>query len=148
MLLDIYPYLVFNGQGEEAFHFYKDVLGAQDVGMTKFKDMPVSPEDQPLPPEAAELVMNAQLQLSNGSYLMISDTFPGYPYAKGNNVTITVTFDNLEETKAVFDKLAAGGTVNMELQETFWSPLYGNLTDKYGVGWQLSTEADEMPLTE
>lgn len=39
--------------------------------------------------------------------------------------------------------LKENGHIEMELQETFWSPLYGNVTDKYGVQWQLSTEPEE-----
>lgn len=148
MLLDSYPYLIFDGEAEEAFHFYAEVLDAEDIGVTKFKDMPLTPEDDPIPEEAQDLVMNAALQLPNGSLLMFSDTFPGMPYQKGNNVSITLVYDNLDETKRVFEKLAAGGTVSMELQETFWSPLYGNLTDKYGVEWQLSTSDEELPEIE
>ncbi|HJB22713.1 MAG TPA: VOC family protein [Candidatus Jeotgalibaca pullicola] len=145
MLLDAYPYLIFDGEAQEAFDFYAEVLNAENLGLTKFKDMPAVPDSQPLSDEAQNLVMNATLQLPNGSYLMFSDTFPGMPYSKGNNVSITLVYDTLEETKATFDKLAEGGEIQMELQETFWSPLYGNLTDKFGVEWQLSTEEEETP---
>lgn len=148
MLLDAYPYLIFDGEAEVAFEFYADVLQAEKQGVSKFKDMILGPDDPPIPEEAEERVMNASLQLPNGSYLMFSDTFPGMPYQKGNNVSITLVYDTIEETKLVFDKLSEGGTINMELQETFWSPLYGNLTDKFGVEWQLSTDEAETPAGE
>ncbi|MBK1811162.1 VOC family protein [Clostridium sp. YIM B02505] len=46
----------------------------------------------------------------------------------------------MEEVKSCYDKLKEGGTVDMELQETFWSKSYGTLTDKFGILWQLSYE--------
>lgn len=148
MLLDVYPYLIFDGEAEAAYDFYATVLQAEKQGVSKFRDMPMNQDEPSLPEEAMDRVMNASLQLPNGGYLMFSDTFPGMPYQKGNNVSITLVFDTIEETKLIFDKLAAGGTVSMELQETFWSPLYGNLTDKFGVEWQLSTDESETPAAE
>lgn len=148
MLLDTVPYLIFDGQAEEAFHFYADVLQAEDLGLTKFRDAPADPNEPALPEGAENRVMNATLQLPNGSLLMFSDTFPGMPYQKGNNVSLTLVFDNMNETKTTFDKLADGGTISMELQETFWSPLYGNFVDKFGVEWQVSTAIDEANTTE
>ncbi len=40
----------------------------------------------------------------------------------------------------MFAKLAEGGKIKMELQETFWTPLYGSVTDSFGVDWQISVE--------
>ena len=76
---------------------------------------------------------------------MISDVPPGMgmpPFQTGNNMSVTVLFDDIEEARGVFNKLADGGTISMELQETFWSPLYGSLTDKFGIDWQISVEGE------
>jgi PhnB protein len=91
------------------------------------------------PENVKNLVLNAQLQVG-GFNLMLSDTFPGNPYQVGDQVSIAVLFDNPETTKEVYEKLKEGGKVIMELQQTFWSPSYGQLTDKFGVTWQLSTD--------
>ena len=48
--------------------------------------------------------------------------------------------------KSLFHKLKEGGTVGMELQETFWSKCYGSLTDKFGIGWQFSYDNGEMGM--
>lgn len=144
MLIDSYPYLVFEGRAEEAITFYATVLDADILDISKFSDIPEDPENEPVPEAAKSLVMNATLQLPNGSYIMFSDTFPGMPYVAGNNVSVTLVFDNVEETRDVFDKLKVGGKVNMELQETFWSPLYGQMSDKFGVEWMISTLAVDM----
>lgn len=36
-----------------------------------------------------------------------------------------------------FNALADGGTVDMPLAKTFWSPRYGMVTDRFGVGWMV-----------
>ncbi|EIM06946.1 protein PhnB [Planococcus antarcticus DSM 14505] len=76
---------------------------------------------------------------------MISDVPPGMgmpSFQKGNNMSVTVLFDEIEEAQTVFNKLSEGGKVSMELQETFWSPLYGSLTDRFGIEWQVSVEGE------
>ena len=69
---------------------------------------------------------------------MFSDVFPGMPFVKGNNISLAIVSKNIEEIKYLFNKLKEGGTVAMELQETFWSKCYGHLTDKFGIGWQFN----------
>jgi PhnB protein len=138
MVTGIVPYLVTNGNGQEAVKFYQHALGAEVTSMQTFGDMPPSPE-HPIPEEAKDRVMNAQLKIGNAS-LMLSDTFPGQPYQLGSQVTIALLVSEASEAKEIFDKLQDGGKVTMPLQETFWSPAYGQITDKFGIEWQVSTE--------
>lgn len=138
MILGIHPYLVLNGNGQEAVKFYEDALEAKVLSLQTFGDMPANPE-YPTPPEAKDRVLNAHLKIGN-SDLMLSDTFPGMSYAIGDQVTIAVMINNIDKTKEVFEKLQDGGKVTMPLQETFWSPSYGQVTDKFGISWQVSTE--------
>ena len=53
---------------------------------------------------------------------------------------MTLTYNDVEEARTVFNRLAEGGSIGMQLQQTFWSPLYGSLTDRYGVEWQISVD--------
>lgn len=141
MITGLNPYLVMNGNGQEAVKFYEEVLGAKIQSLQTFGDMPDNPE-YPTPPEAKDRVLHAHLKIGDFDVLM-SDTHPGHPYQLGEQVSIALIIDDAEQTKEIFDKLAAGGKVDMPLQETFWSPLYGNVTDKFGVTWQISTESTE-----
>jgi PhnB protein len=138
MITGIVPYLVTNGNGQEAVKFYQEALGAEVVSLQTFGDMPANPE-YPLPEEAKNRVLNAQMTIGD-SKLMLSDTFPGHPFQLGSQVTIALMVDNPSEAKTIFEKLQAGGKVTMPLQETFWSPAYGQVTDQFGVEWQVSTE--------
>ncbi|MDA0175573.1 VOC family protein, partial [Solirubrobacter taibaiensis] len=76
--------------------------------------------------------------------LMISDTFPGQGHAIGSQVTIAIQISNAEKAKEVFDKLQEGGEVIMPLQETFWSPAYGQVKDKFNIEWQVTTSTTEQ----
>lgn len=74
---------------------------------------------------------------------MFSDVFPGMPFVEGNNISLTIISTNMDEIKALFNKLKDGGTVGMDLQETFWSKCYGNITDKFGIQWQFSHDSGQ-----
>jgi PhnB protein len=54
-----------------------------------------------------------------------------------------VEFDSEDELRRVFDALSAGGTVNMPVNKTFWGAVYGDLVDRFGIGWGLDYELPE-----
>lgn len=143
MITKLFPYLNFDGQGQEAVHFYTDVLNGELIGLMTYGDAN-SNDMGGMPEEARDMVMNAQIMLKNKDYLMISDVPPGMgmSYQKGNSVSMTLTLDNQEEARTIFGKLADGGMVSMDLQETFWSPLYGSCIDRFGIEWQISVDPE------
>jgi len=128
--------LSFNGNTREAVEFYAEVFGIEKTHFMTFGETPPHP-DYPLPEEAKNLVMLSRLNI-DGSNVMFSDVFPGSPFIAGNNISLSLVNADMDGIKAAFDKLKVGGTVVMELQETFWSKLYGGLTDKFGITWQFS----------
>ncbi|MEH6890561.1 VOC family protein [Bacillus sp. JJ864] len=142
MILGINPYLVTNGDGQEAVKFYEHALDAKVVSLQTFGDMPENPEFK-VPAEAKDRVLHAHLKIGNTD-LMISDTFPGQPQQVGSQVSIAIHIQNAEKSQEVFEKLQDGGQVIMPLQETFWSPSYGQVKDKFGVEWQVSTQGANM----
>ena len=48
-----------------------------------------------------------------------------------------LNYDTPEEVRLAFDKLAEGGKVVEALAPQFWSSLYGYVTDRFGVSWQV-----------
>lgn len=144
MIIKLFPYLNFEGNGQEAAHFYTDVLGGELVGIMTYGEAQEA-DSEGMPDEVKNMVMNAQIDMKNGDTVMISDVPLGMgmpPFQKENNMSVTVLFDEFEEARTVFNKLSEGGKVSMELQETFWSSLYGSLTDKFGIDWQVSVEGE------
>jgi PhnB protein len=134
--MPITVYLIFNGNCREALEFYAQVFGSEKPQIMSFGDAPPDLNNN-LPEEAKNLVMHAELSIS-GSKVMFSDTYPGMPFTAGNNISLTVISKDMDEIRSWFNKLKEGGTVEMDLQQTFWSKLYGSLTDKFGIPWQLS----------
>ncbi|WP_312471946.1 VOC family protein [Neobacillus sp.] len=144
MTLRLIPYLVMNGNAKEAIQFYGKALDAQVLFSQSFGEMPENPEF-PLPSEAKDLVSHATLKVGE-TELMFSDTFPGQPHQSGNQVTICISTDDAEKAHKFFDALKEGGKVDIPLQETFFSPAYGSVTDKFGITFQIFTEGQQMNL--
>lgn len=140
-LMSLNVYLVLNGNCREAVEFYAKVFDTETPQIMSFADSPPNPE-YPLPEEAKNLVMHARLTI-NGSTVMFSDTFPGTPFTVGNNINLSIISQSKDEIATYFHRLKEGGSVDMELQETFWSKCYGQVTDKFGIPWQLSYESEE-----
>jgi PhnB protein len=138
MTVRLIPYLVMDGNAKEAIKFYETALDAQVLFSQSFGEMPENPEF-PLPAEAKDRVGHATIKVGE-TELMFSDTFPGQPHQTGNQVTICLTTDNPDQAHKFFEALQQGGKVEMPLQETFFSPAYGSLTDKFGVTFQIFTE--------
>lgn len=141
MTVRLIPYLVMDGNAKEAIQFYEKALEAQVHFIQTFGEMPENPEF-PLPADAMERVSHATIKVGE-TELMLSDTFPGQPHQSGTQVTICITTDDAEKARKFFDALQDGGQVGMPLQETFFSPAYGNLTDKFGVTFQIFAEGKQ-----
>jgi PhnB protein len=141
MAVRLNPYLITEGNAKEAIQFYEKALGAVLVFTQTFGEMPANPEF-PLPEEAKDLVAHALLKVGD-TELMFSDSFPGQPVQKGDNVTVCVTTDDVARSQEIFAALADGGQVCMPFQATFWSPGYGMVTDKYGVTFHVSTAGEK-----
>ena len=141
MSLRLIPYLVMDGNAKEAIHFYEKALGAQVLFVQSFGEMPENPEF-PIPADAKDRVSHATIKVGETD-LMFSDTFPGQPHQSGSQVTICITTDDAEKARTMFAALEDGGQVTMPLQETFFSPAYGSVIDKFGVEFQVFTEGKQ-----
>jgi PhnB protein len=127
-----------DGNAKEAIQFYQKALDAQVLFSQSFGEMPENPEF-PLPAEAKDLVSHATIKVGE-TEVMFSDNFPGTPHQSGNQVTLCLSTNDAEQARKFFDALQDGGQVGMPLQETFFSPAYGSVTDKFGVNFQIFTE--------
>ncbi|WP_028544299.1 VOC family protein [Paenibacillus taiwanensis] len=139
MSVDVY--INFNGNCREAVTFYADVFETEQPQFMTFGEAPQNPE-YPLPEAAKHLIMHTRLSIS-GSNVMFSDVFPDMPFVEGNNISLALVSQEEEKLRAYFNKLKEGGSVRMELQETFWSKCYGSVVDKYGIEWQVNCMSEE-----
>ena len=141
MTLRLSPYLMMNGNAKEAIRFYEKALGGEVLYNQTFGQMPEKPEF-PLPEEAKELVAHAMIKVGE-TEIMFSDMFPGQTSQMGDQVTICISTKDIEKSKQMFESLQQDGQVKMPLQEAFFSPAYGIVTDKFGVTFQIYTEGQQ-----
>ncbi|WP_373649353.1 VOC family protein [Schlesneria sp. DSM 10557] len=128
------PYLFFAGRCEEALEFYREAVGAK-VGMVlRFSDSPEPPPPGVLQPGFESKVMHCSFSIGE-TCLMASDGCDDQTKFTGFSLSLSVPTE--AEADRAFAALAEGGTVQMPLSQTFWSPRYGMLTDRYGVSWMV-----------
>jgi PhnB protein len=135
----INPYLFYSGRCEEALHFYEAKLGAQLEMMMYFHQSP-----SPMPPGMLQegfenKVMHASFMLL-GNRIMASDGCDDQSRFSGFRLAISVPSE--DDAHRVFDGLAEGGSIEMPLAKTFWSPCYGMVSDRFQVGWMVMVLGD------
>ncbi len=135
--MEIQPYLLFNGNAEEAVRFYERALGAKLDMLMRFRDAPDPPPPGMIPGDWGDKVMHASFHVG-GSMVMVSDSCSGQSGMTGFSLSV-VAADG-DEARRVFDALADGGKVTMPLGKTFWSPAFGMLTDRFGVSWMVNAQ--------
>lgn len=141
----INPYLIFNGNCEEAFLFYQSVFGGEFPYIGKFKDMPPA-DGQELNPDDAERIMHVSLPIGGGSILMGSDSnSQSGDVAFGANVSISINTESKAEADKLFNGLSAGGKVIMAMENTFWGAYFGMFVDKFDINWMVNFDENPQP---
>ncbi|HCN30534.1 MAG TPA: VOC family protein [Verrucomicrobiales bacterium] len=133
----IQPYLFFGGRCEEALAFYKTAIGAEVEMLMRYSDSPEPCAPGMIPPGYENKVMHTSFRVGS-SVIMASDGCGDTSPFAGFSLSITVATE--AEADRTFNALAEGGEVTMPLAKTFWSPRFGMLKDKFGMGWMISTE--------
>jgi PhnB protein len=133
---EVVIHLNFDGNCREAMEFYKKCFGAE------LYLMPFSEMRGDLPKQAQESkdrIVHASL--TKGSrFLMAADTMPGMPLQQGNNFTVSIQSESLQEIESLFAALGEKGKIVMPLQATFWTARFGMLTDQFGINWMFNFE--------
>jgi len=139
--MQIQPYLFFEGRCEEAIELYRKTLGAEVEMLMRIKDSPEPAPPGTHPPGSENKVLHAALRIG-GAVLMASD---GYCRGKPSFQGFSLSLDAKDEAEARrwFAALSEGGEVRMPLGKTFFSPCFGMLADRFGVGWMIIVWAKE-----
>ena len=130
----VQPYLFFSGRCEEALEFYEEAIGAQVTAKLKFNESPEPMPEGMLQPGFEDKVMHSSFTIGNMT-LMASDGCDDKSSFDGFRLSLSVPTE--EECDRVFNALAEGGQIDVPLAKTFFSPRYGQVTDKFAVGWMV-----------
>ena len=133
--MQLNSHLTFNGQCEAAFKFYEHSLGGKIVTLLTHADSPIASQ---VPAERRNQVLHASLTIGNET-LMGCDMPPEY-YQKPQGFSVALHVKDPEEAERKFHALAENGTVQMPIQETFWSVRFGMVVDRFGIPWMINCE--------
>jgi PhnB protein len=134
--MKVQPYLFFNGRCQEALDFYQQAIGAEVLFKMHYSE---SPEPcGPIPQGFEGKIMHSSFRIGE-TELMAADGNSDKP-AKFDGFSLTVQFKTVEQAEQAFQALGDGGQTLMPLMETFYSPKFGMLADRFGVNWMVLVE--------
>ncbi|MES2456451.1 MAG: VOC family protein [Bacteroidota bacterium] len=131
----INPWINFNGNAEEAFHFYKSVFGGEFAKVIRFKDL--ASDEFPVSEHEADKIMYISLPIGRNNVLIANDVpeIMGRTNENENRSKIAINAESPEEADKVFSGLSAGGDVEGPIGDTPWGTYAGMFRDKYGIEW-------------
>jgi PhnB protein len=132
-------YLLFKGDCEEAFNFYKAAFGGEFTMLSRFGDMPAEAGKPALSDEIAKRIMHVSFPISQETMLMGRDGGADWDeqHKVGNNFSVSISTETKREADRLFNSLSEGGFVTMPMQNTFWGEYFGMFIDKFGIGWMV-----------
>ena len=120
----------FRGNARAALEFYHSVFGG-DVVIAPYGDVAAGQD-----PDQAEQVAWGQVSAPSRFSVMAYDVQNSLAWDRGENSYYhALRGSDAEEITRYWNALAETGTVLHPLGPAVFSPLYGKLTDRFGVTW-------------
>ena len=132
----INPYINFNGNAEEAFHFYQSIFWGTFAEIMRFKDM--SNSEYPIPDSEANKIMHIALPI--GKNVLMGNDVPesmGRVNENENRSKISISAESKDEADKLFTELSAGGSTEVPISESPWGSYFGMFRDKFGIEWMV-----------
>ena len=138
--MQVQSYLIFNGRCEEAIEFYKKALGAKVEMLMRFSDNPEQPTEQSATGCAQmgdpNKVMHSSFRIGD-TVIMASDGMMDGTTTEFKGFSLTLNPTNEADARRLFAALSDGGQVRQPLISTFFSPCFGMVADRFGMGWMI-----------
>jgi PhnB protein len=138
-MAQINPHINFNGNAEEAFHFYKSIFGGDFAKVTRLKE--ISSPEFPVPESDAEKILHISLPI--GKNKLIGNDVPSFLGSVNENENrskISISAESRAEADHLFNGLSNGGSVEMPMEDSPWGVYFGMFRDKYGIEWIIEFE--------
>ncbi len=142
-MAQINPHINFNGNAEEAFHFYRSVFGGEFLKIMRFKD--IASAEFPVAESDENKIMHIALPI--GKSILMANDVPermGRTNENENRSKIFVTAESKAEAEKLFSGLSAGGQVEMPLEEGPDGSSFAMFRDKYGIEWMVSFDPKDI----
>lgn len=138
MTLQFIPYIMLNGNANEAIAFYEKALDAKVLSKQTFGQAPESIQNT-MPSDVKDRVAHSVLRIGEIE-MFVADTEPGQQTQPGDRLSICITTNDIDKSKQFYGALQQqGGQVIAPLQEMYFSPAYAMVTDKFGITFQIFT---------
>jgi PhnB protein len=137
--MTIQPYLFFEGRADEAVAFYQKVFGAEVQMLMRYKDSPDPCPEGMIPPGSESKVMHMMMKIGDAVVMGSDGRCSGTPGFQG--FSLCYAAKDATDADRVFSALSDGGTVQMPMGKTFFSPRFGMVADRFGVSWMVIVEA-------
>jgi PhnB protein len=131
--MQLSPYLRFNGQCEAAFKFYERSLGGKIEAMMTHEGTPAAGQ---VPADWRKKILHVRLVV--GDQALMGSDCPPDRYEKPQGFSVSLDVKTPAEAERLFLALAEGGTVQMQLQQTFWAARFGMVVDRFGTPWMIN----------
>ncbi|MBC1564403.1 VOC family protein [Listeria booriae] len=126
-------FLHFTGNCREALDYYGSIFEVEPKDVATYGDAPSNSDES----ANRDQIMYSEIDV-RGLRVMLSDMPDGIPATVGDNVSIVIESDDLEDLQAMYAKFEADSKIYMPLEATFWSKGYAMIADKFGVQWHFS----------
>lgn len=127
------PYIHFQGDQAKALTFYAGVIGGTDLRMMRYAKGPQVPGAW----QASDRILQGQVTIPGGTG-MASDYPPGVAGDPQSGFSVLQTVPDVAGARRIFDLLAEGVAVIDGFQQTFFSPGFGMVQDRFGTRWMIS----------
>jgi PhnB protein len=140
MSINTVTHINLRGEARAALEFYQSVFGGNLVVVTYTDAHNVQNPDE------ADQIMWGEVVSEAGFHVMAYDVPSATAYEPGQiPFFVSVRGSDAEEVTGYWDKLAAQGTIKAPLAPAGFSPLYGMVTDQFGVTWVLDVAVAYNP---
>jgi PhnB protein len=129
----VQPYLFFSGRCEEAVGYYQKHLGAKLHALMRYKEAP--PSDSGAAQADGEQIMYCNFTVGDSVIMACDDCVTKNTKFQGFSLSLTVA--STAEADRAFAALADGGNVHAPLSQTFFSPYFGMVVDRFGISWMV-----------
>jgi PhnB protein len=135
--MQLQPYIFFYGRCEEALEFYKKAIG----GTYEMQRMDAAPPEmsQHVSADQRNRVMHASFTGSGISFLASDGRETKTIDPEAGNISLALNAPDRETGERIFKALAQGGTVNSPLEDAFWGGRFGDVVDRFGIEWMITS---------
>ena len=136
MSISTTTHLNFRGQAREALAFYQSAFGGE-ISIATYADIHAVEQ-----PSQGNHVAFGRVDGPNGFAITAYDVQPSKDYDPGTNpFYITLQGTDGDEIQPLWDALAASAShILVPLGPATFAPLYGMLTDRYGITWIIGAD--------